>query len=86
MTPAEVQSLYIALLQALRAQGEVGMPADRLLNGVRIAGFTTDLPTLNSHLRMLCDRSWVAGWESGLGGRRYRITGLGESQLTEAGL
>lgn len=86
MTAAEITSLHIALLQALKAAGDVGRPEERLLTDARMAGFNAlTVPTLQRELRALADRSLVNTFTP-IAGLRYRITSLGNAQLDEAGL
>lgn len=85
MTVDEKARLHVAILQALRSLGDLGMTESQLLNHVRQVGFDVALPALQVELRAICDRNNAAAFAP-LGGRRYRITELGESKLAEAGL
>jgi len=87
MTPDESQSLAVFLMVGLRAAGDAGRGEDRLLLDARREGFA-DLaaPDLQLQLRGLADKSWLAPYNSPLGGKRWRITARGESALAEQGL
>ncbi len=85
MTADEKSRIHIAVLQALRAIGATGLSESGLANSARLAGFTLTVPELAVELRTLGDQNLIAAFTP-LGGRRWRITALGESQLAEAGL
>ena len=85
MSPTERSNLHIAILQTLRAIGATGQNESGLANAARLAGFDLTLAELGVELRAVADENLIAAFTP-LGGKRWRITALGESQLAEAGL
>lgn len=86
MTSADRSLLHASILQSLREIGNHGRPTQLLLVDARMAGFELSLPELERELRQLADENLIASFTPALGAPRYRITGLGESKLVEAGL
>lgn len=90
MTPTEKSQLHVALLQVLRAAGDLGRPEERLVTDMRMAGFAAiTLPELQEELRALADKeggAWVLPEASPFGGVRWAATAKGLRKLTEAGL
>lgn len=82
MTP-----LQIDLLLALRAVGKYGLDLEGLAARLR-QGAHRDLtlPQLERAARDLADQSFAEPYTSPLKAKRWRITALGESALTEAAL
>ena len=85
MTTEEKSRLHIALLQALRSLGDLGMTEQQLLNHATVSGFDLSLPQLQVELRGLSNLNYIAPF-SPLGGKRYMITDIGASKLAQAGL
>ncbi len=85
MTSAEKNALHISVLQLLRTKAEIGLPESALHTFLRTLGHDLALPALQAELRALADRNLIAAFAP-LGSPRWRITALGESHLTEAGL
>lgn len=86
MTTAERQTLRIAILQMLRAQGgDAGMAAPRILDVLRTASYQLTEPALESELQQMADSRLVKCHET-LAGKRWRITASAQSDLEEAGL
>jgi hypothetical protein len=88
MTPTEQAQLHVILLQALRSKGDLGRTVEALLHDARmIGGFDAiTKPQLESELKQLADKNWIAPMEFDLGLPRFRIAALGLSKLTEARL
>ena len=86
MSPTDQTLLHAALLQSLRATGDLGRTAELLRTDALIAGFDLSLPALRVELRLLADKGWLAEVPAPLGSTRYRITALGRSILEEQGL
>jgi hypothetical protein len=61
------------------------MTEPQIHNAARIAGFDLSLPQLQVEMPSVVNRNHAAQFKP-LGGKRYRITELGESKLAEAGL
>lgn len=79
--------LYFNLLIELRQRSAYGETVAQLLTLLRVSGHRgLTLPELESALRALADKSWVTPFESPLSGKRWRITALGGSALTEEGI
>lgn len=77
----------VSLLQTLRSAQPYGVPEPVLLTQVRIAGHRDlTVPELQLDLRTLADAGHALRMPGTLGGDRWRITDLGLSKLTEAGL
>lgn len=80
-------NLHADLLLALNGAGKFGLKLETLLADLRRGrhrGLT--LPQLETAARDLADRSLVAPFESALEEKRWRITQLGASALSEEGL
>ena len=86
MTAQDQRSLHVVVLQMLRAKRDLGRLEDALLNDARMQGHELTLAQLEGELRLLGDKNWIAPMELPLTGKRWRITALGESILTEAKL
>ncbi len=77
----------VSLLQTLRSAAPYGVPEPVLLTQVRLAGHRDlTLPQLQLELRGLADEGLALRLPGSLGGDRWRITDLGDSKLTEAGV
>lgn len=86
MSPAEIIRLRVALLQQMRNITPFGLGVEMLLNDMRLAGFRTITePELDGVLQALAKEHLVSVLR-GLAGLRWRITELGMSNLTEAGV
>lgn len=78
--------LKIATLQRLRDAAPYGVPAAVMLTHLRVGGHRTLAePELLIVLRELADASLADRLDTPLG-ERWRITALGKSELTEAGV
>lgn len=78
--------LHFNILVDLRTAGKFGQSLDRQLPLLRVSGHRgLSLPDLETAMRDLADKSFVAQFDGALGGVRWRITTLGESALAEAG-
>jgi hypothetical protein len=77
----------VSLLQTLRSAQPYGVPEPVLLTQVRLAGHRDlTVPELQTELRSLADQGLTLRLPNSLGGDRWRITDLGLSKLTEAGV
>ena len=78
--------LHFNILVDLRTAGKFGQSLDRQLPMLRVSGHRgLTLPELETAMRDLSDKSFATPFEGALGGKRWRITALGESALVEAG-
>jgi hypothetical protein len=79
--------LALNILIELRNRQQYGDTEPRLLSMLRVGGERNlTAPELEKALRDLADKSWVTPFNAVLVGKKWRITALGESALTEAGL
>lgn len=87
MSSAELQQLHIDLLRILNAVADVGIREEDVLVRIRAATYPgLTAPQLAMQLRALADRRLVISFQPALGAERWKITGLGNANLQEAGL
>jgi hypothetical protein len=86
MNPDEQSLLRICLLRALRPKGDLGM-AEKLLHDIaRRDGFAAlSMPEMQSELREMENKNWVAKFAEDLAPARWFITALGEKKLIVSG-
>ncbi len=87
MTPDIKARVQMQILGVLVALGSPGMPELILLRDARMQiNSAITAPELEAVLREQADKRWVVSFDPLLGGKRWRITNLGESVAAEMGL
>jgi len=80
------RSLMVTLLTVLREQRDLkpGTEESALFNDVNLrATSAVTLPLLREHTNLADDKGWIEMTKGSLGERRWRITPLGSSELSD---
>jgi len=87
MTQYQQVNLVTFILATLRSCSSTGLSEEQLLMLLRREGYSAlTAPELEVELRGLADKSWLVPFTPPLGAKRWRISTLGISILTEQGV